>query len=440
MILTVEGSKLGTDSLQFAYKPNSGTASCTWMVTTVVDIFTRNGKTVFGAAMDMSKAFDMVKWSELFRTLMDRNINPLILRLLLHIYRNQQYTVRWGNVSAEFFSISNGVRQGGVCSGILFAVYIDQLLTLLRESGFGCYIHGVFYGAVIYADDIFLLSASRTGLQNMVDVCQKFTKKLNLKFGTDTNPKKSKTKCLAFSKSKRGPKILKEIILDGNSLPWVSQVNHLGHILQTDNSMKIDINMKRSAFIGKVNSILQEFHYANSEVLMKLVSAFTCNMYGSNTWDLFSPECHKLYRSYNVALRLIFGLPRTTHKFLLESVTGNLHLNVQLLSRYVTFTKSLLQSNSFPVRFLARVCCSDMRTVLGKTIGKIARLVGKPSTIEDLSVADVKKKVKYVDLPASEEWRLGLIFEMRKIMDNEIPNCYLKLSEAVEIFEYACVS
>ena len=94
VILTVEGSKLGTDSLQFAYKPNSGTASCTWMVTTVVDIFTRNGKTVFGAAMDMSKAFDMVKWSELFRTLMDRNINPLILRLLLHIYRNQQYTVR----------------------------------------------------------------------------------------------------------------------------------------------------------------------------------------------------------------------------------------------------------------------------------------------------------------------------------------------------------
>ena len=78
--------------------------------------------------------------------------------------------------------------------------------------------------------------------------------------------------------------------------------------------------------------------------------------------------------------------------------------------------------------------------MLGKTIGKIARLVGKPSQIEDLSVADVKRNVRYADLPASEEWRLGLIFEMRKIMDNEIPNCDLNLNEAFKIFEYACVS
>ena len=182
-------------------------------------------------------------------------------------------------------------------------------------------------------------------------------------------------------------------MLDGNTLPWVSQVNHLGHTLQTDNSMKIDINMKRGAFISKVNSILQEFHYANSDVLMRLVSTFTCNMYGSNTWDLFSPECQKLYRSYYVALRLIFELPRTTHKFLLESVTGSIHLNVQLLSRYVTFTKSLLRSDSFPVRFLSRICCSDMRTVPGKTTARIAGLVGKPNSVESLSVADVKTKI-----------------------------------------------
>ena len=189
-----------------------------------------------------------------------------------------------------------------------------------------------------------------------------------------------------------------------------------------------------------MNSILQEFHYANSDVLMKLVSAFTCNMYGSNTWDLFSPECQKLYRSYNVALRLIYDLPRTTHKFLLESVTGSIHLNVQLLSRYVTFAKSLLRSDSFPVRFLSRICCSDMRTVLGKTTARIAGLIGKPNSVEGLSVADVKTKIKYVELPPCEEWRLGLIFEMRKIMNDEMFNLGFNLNEAVDIFEYACVS
>ena len=73
---------------------------------------------------------------------------------------NQQYTVKWGQEVSNTFGLSSGVRQGCVSSGILFVVYIDELLTLLRNSGLGCRIHGIFYGAVIYADDIFLLSTS----------------------------------------------------------------------------------------------------------------------------------------------------------------------------------------------------------------------------------------------------------------------------------------
>ena len=41
-----------------------------------------------------------------------------------------------------------------------------------------------FFGAMIYADDIFLLSASRTGIQHMVNTCYNFTSKMNLNFGT----------------------------------------------------------------------------------------------------------------------------------------------------------------------------------------------------------------------------------------------------------------
>ena len=63
---------------------------CTWTVTTaVVDHFNRCGVPVYGAAMDMSKAFDMVEWGELFRTLLDRGVDPIYLRLILFIYSNQ---------------------------------------------------------------------------------------------------------------------------------------------------------------------------------------------------------------------------------------------------------------------------------------------------------------------------------------------------------------
>ena len=191
----------------------------------------------------------------------------------------------------------------------------------MRDSGFGCTINGVFFGAIIYADDIFLLSASRNGLQAMINESHLFASKLNLKFGTNIIPDKSKTKCVMFARNKRDKTDAKELTLDGHTLPWVSRVKHLGHTLQTENTMNIDISTKRGSFIGKVTSIFQEFHYAASNVLIKLISTNACNIYDSNLWDLFSPDSQKLFNSYNVMVRHVFKLPRTTHRNLLETLT-----------------------------------------------------------------------------------------------------------------------
>ena len=96
----------------------SSTVTCSWSVTSVVDYFTKRGATVYGAAMDMSKAFDMVNWCELYSTLRKRNINPLILRLMLNIYKTQKCNVLWNGEKSKNFKVSNGVRQGAVISAI----------------------------------------------------------------------------------------------------------------------------------------------------------------------------------------------------------------------------------------------------------------------------------------------------------------------------------
>ena len=46
------------------------------------------------------------------------------------------------------------VRQGGVLSPFLFAVYLDGLLEELSESDVGCYWGHLFAGAFCYADDV----------------------------------------------------------------------------------------------------------------------------------------------------------------------------------------------------------------------------------------------------------------------------------------------
>ena len=161
------------------------------------------------------------QWGNLFEDLLARKVDCLFLRLILYIYKNQQCNVRWCDRYSDCFNVKNGVRQEGVTSGIFFAVYINELLKILRKSGLGCHINGIFYGAVIFADDIFLLSASRNGLQVMVDMCSQFASSRNLTFGTNVDQEKSKTKCIILSKKSKLNFQAMNISLNGDQLPWV---------------------------------------------------------------------------------------------------------------------------------------------------------------------------------------------------------------------------
>ena len=152
--------------------------------------------------------------------------------------------------------MKNGVRQGAVSSPILFSVYIDDLFLVLRRSGLGCRVNGIFYGCLGYADDLLILSASRSGLQSMVDICGAFARKRNLKFSTNSNPAKSKTKGIIFSPKPKERVNVLNLKLNGDDLPWVNEVKHLGNILESNNSMQRDMSIKKGQFIWKINSML----------------------------------------------------------------------------------------------------------------------------------------------------------------------------------------
>ena len=143
--------------------------------------------------MDLSKAFDLVEWVGLFSSLLECKFSAIFLRLLFYIYKNQCCDVKWGNSYSQRFNVSNGVRQGAVSSPLLFSIYINDLIVKLRRSGLGCRIDHCFYGCLGYADDLLLLSSSRSGLQAMVKICESFAKEKHLKFSTNANPQKSKT-------------------------------------------------------------------------------------------------------------------------------------------------------------------------------------------------------------------------------------------------------
>ena len=98
-------------------------------------------------------------------------------------------------------------------------------------------------------------------------------------------------------------------MLDKSPLPWVPSLKHLGVTLETDNSMSIDIVQKRGSFIGKINSLKQEFHFVNPSVMMRIYNIYTMSFYGSALYNLFSKECLRIFSTYNILVRTTFGLP-----------------------------------------------------------------------------------------------------------------------------------
>ena len=113
-------------------------------------------------------------------------------------------------------------------AAIAYCMYCEELFETLRRRRSGCWVLGKFRGIFGYSDDNWLIAPSLSALQDMLDTCQEFAATHNLKFSTDLNPVKCKTKCMAFLNVQRE---LPSLMLCGNPLPWVDRLFHLGNMI-----------------------------------------------------------------------------------------------------------------------------------------------------------------------------------------------------------------
>jgi len=95
--------------------------------------------------------------------------------------------IKWGNRLSEPFHVTNGVRQGGVLSPYLFAVYLDDLSTELNNIKAGCYIGEVLLNHLMFADDIFVFCPTVCELQSRLhQMCVRFMQNRMELFSTAT--------------------------------------------------------------------------------------------------------------------------------------------------------------------------------------------------------------------------------------------------------------
>jgi hypothetical protein len=341
-LLLKYNDKLLSGDHQFAYKSKLSTTMCTWAARETIAHYNRNGSSVFACLLDCSKAFDKIRYDVLFPKLLDKGVPPIIVRFILYSYLNSQIKIKWNGAESEPFNVLNGVRQGAVLSPFLFNIYVDGIISELKREGLGCWIGDTYYGALIYADDITLLSPTVYSLQRMINICERFGANVGLQFNA------KKTVCIEFHESVKCSDNIKEpdIFLNGNKIEWSKHVKHLGHTLSCCLSSDKDIDLKKGKFIGCVNNIATEFQFAHPVTKAKLLQIYGCSFYGSNLWNFYGFSCDRLYKTWNISLRKLFKLPPQAHTRYLDVICNVRHIRFSLKLRFLSFIQTLFRTNN----------------------------------------------------------------------------------------------
>ena len=189
-------------------------------------IIIEHGSTVNVCSLDLSKAFDRMNHYALLIKLMDRRLPNEILNILELWFNTSVTCVKQNGSVSYFFRLLAGVRQGGVLSPSLFAVFIDSVVDKVKATVVGCYLFSVCVSIFLYADDILLIAPSVTALQTISSACKHELMHLDIRIN------ENKSNCIQF-----GPRHNEECATlssgQGGVLYWSSQCTFLGVFLSS---------------------------------------------------------------------------------------------------------------------------------------------------------------------------------------------------------------
>ena len=297
---TVFGPYLVTSHFQFGYKKKSSTIHALYTLKETINHYTDRGSNVFCAFLDASKAFDRLVHAGLFLKLLDRGAPMILIDIVKYWYSELFCRVRWDCIYSDWFPVIAGVRQGGILSPDFYCIYVDDMITGLKDLNIGCKIRDILVSALGYADDMALISPSLRGLQRLLRHCERYCKAWDICL----NPKKSR--CMYFGKRR---KVLCKLLLNGNCIEWAEKWTYLGIDLVSHKSFNCCIDSKLRKFYRCLNSILRVGGRSNDLIMLRLLEAHCIPILTYGVEIVFVADRNKrrqLRVAYNSVFRRIF--------------------------------------------------------------------------------------------------------------------------------------
>ena len=124
---------------------------------------------------------------------------------------------------------------------MLFTVYVNDVISKLEASRYGCWVDGKYVGILMYADDLLLTSASCGDLRQMIAICECEMKWLDMRFNV------GKSYLIRWGSRYNRP--IAPVLLIGTTLGITDSFKYLGITFEAGvklNSLTVFITAKKA--------------------------------------------------------------------------------------------------------------------------------------------------------------------------------------------------
>ena len=321
------------DELQGASQDNCSCQHTSLMMQEAISYNLDMGESVYGGLCDIMKAFDSVWIKGLLYKLHEYGIDIKSWKLIQNGYINFKCAAFVDGKPSEWFIVLRGVHQGAPLSMKLYQVFVNALLVLLKNSGFGLQLGHINVTCPASADDLAILSLNKRGLNSMMKIAFDYSSVWWFEWSM------TKSKGLIWGKDNT-PNL--PIIFGNSPLEIVDKYKHLGIMKHNDKVSSREIiseriGLGRSALMA-ARGIGSDRIPTNPAVLNKIYWSICIPrmMYGVEVVPLTEKDVMELENAHKKNAKTVQNLPPSTPTPAIYSTLGWISMD-----SYITQVKIL---------------------------------------------------------------------------------------------------
>ena len=380
---------------QAGFRRNYSTIDHIFTLLALVQKQLLNHSKLYVAFIDFKKAFDLVDRSRLWEVLQKNNVKGRMYRAIKSMYEVVKARVRVRGGSTDAFLCPRGLKQGDICSPILFSLLINELANDIMLNGK----HGITLAPdivqiliMLFADDVILMSYTVVGLQHQLNTLNNSATNLGLFVNFE------KSKVVVF---RNGGYIAsrEKWFYDGVKLEVVNQYKYLGVIFSTGLTFSYaleDMATKAKKGIVGILKLLWTLNDQTPKLFFKLFDTQIQPIltYGSEVWALMVDHSI-IEKVHTFALKRFLNVSKMTPNTLVYSETGRYPLYVNTYSKCIKYWLNLLRmpEKRLPLKsykMLYNLHCNNKKTWVSNVCYTLYRY-GFGHVWENQGVADIKR-------------------------------------------------